>query len=53
MPELPSCQWVGQDRAQELQTTGETSMFHREVPECDAVVFVLFKPDENTLSRIP
>jgi len=52
MPEFPSWEWVGQDLAEELQSTAETTVFQHAVPACDAVVFVKFKLDTNALSQI-
>lgn len=52
IPEFGSWQWVGQDLADELSLQVETVTFRDQVPECDVVVFVKFKPDRYTLQAV-
>lgn len=54
-PEVPgfgSWEWVGADTAQELSSVFDTRIFHDEIPDCEALVLVKFKPPAEVLRSI-
>lgn len=52
MPGFGSWEWIGAEMADALQGRFRTVTFCDEVPECDLVVFVKFRPDDDAFRRI-
>ncbi len=51
-PGAGSWEWLGEDMAQALKGSLETVVFDREVPDCDVVVFIKYKPSAEMLREI-
>lgn len=52
MPGYGSWDWVGSDIAESLGSRWDVQIFDDEIPACDLVVFVKFKPAANVLRQI-
>ena len=51
-PQFGSWNWLGEDLARGLAHEFDTTIFTDEVPPCDAVLFVKFKPPLSVLQQI-
>lgn len=52
MPGFGSWEWVGEEMAEELSAAFDVKIFEDEIPECDLVVFVKFKPSIDVLKSL-
>ena len=52
MPGFGSWDWVGADIAESLSNRWDVRIFNEQIPDCDLVMFIKFKPIVSVLRQI-